>query len=551
MTWIQDYNPLGSIFLSALVAAIPLFILLYMLGIKRSKGHNAAFFGLLSAILAAVLVFKMPVGLALSSTLLGAFYGIFPIVWIVITAIWVYNMTVESGEFEIIKNSLASITDDRRLQAIFIAFAFGSFIEGTAGFGTPVAITAAMLVGLGFNPVYAAGICLVANTAPVAFGAIGIPIVVLGQVTGIDEMHLSKIVGRQLPFLAVIVPLWVVVLMCGWKRSMEVLPAVLVAGLCFSLTQFFTSNYVSVYLPDITSALVTIIGLLIFLKVWKPSKVWHFPDEKPSAEGRVELKYTGMEVLRAWAPYIILAVLVFLWADDKFIGFKKVLVGWEKAIGLTPFAWPGLHNLVIKTAPVVAKNAPYAATFGINFLSAAGTAIFASGILSLFIIPNYGFGKAIACFFRTIKIMVFPICTIAMILGLAYIMNYSGMSSTLGLAFTATGWAFPFFAPILGWLGVFLTGSDTSANALFGSMQKTAAQQLGLDPALIAASNTSGGVCGKMISPQSISVATAATGLVGQESTIFRFALPNSIAMVIFIGILTYLQATVLHWMLP
>ncbi|MBP2635271.1 MAG: L-lactate permease [Firmicutes bacterium] len=551
MTWIQDYNPLGNIFLSALVASIPLFILLYMLGIKRSKGHNAAFFGLLSAILAAVLVFKMPVGLAASATLLGALYGIFPIVWIVITAIWVYNMTVESGEFEIIKNSLASITDDRRLQAIFIAFAFGSFIEGTAGFGTPVAITAAMLVGLGFNPVYAAGICLVANTAPVAFGAIGIPVVVLGQVTGIDEMILSKIIGRQLPFLAVIVPLWVVVLMCGWKRAMEVLPAVLVAGLCFAVTQFFTSNYVSVYLPDITSAAVTIIGLLIFLKIWKPSKVWHFPDEKPSTEGRVQLQYTGMEVLRAWAPYIILAILVFLWADDKFIGFKKVLVGWEKVLGLTYLPWPGLHNLVVKAAPVVAKNTPYAASYGVNFLSAAGTAIFFSGILSLFIIPNYGAGKATACFFRTIKVMVLPICTIAMILGLAYIMNYSGMSSTLGLAFTATGPAFPFFAPILGWLGVFLTGSDTSANALFGSMQKTAAQQLGLDQNLIVASNTSGGVCGKMISPQSISVATAATGLVGQESTIFRFALPNSIAMIIFIGILTYLQATVLHWMLP
>jgi lactate permease len=551
MTWIQDYNPLGNIFLSALVAAIPLFILLYMLGIKRSKGHNAAFFGLLSAILAAVFVFKMPVGLAASATLLGALYGIFPIVWIVITAIWVYNMTVESGEFEIIKNSLASITDDRRLQAIFIAFAFGSFIEGTAGFGTPVAITAAMLVGLGFNPVYAAGICLVANTAPVAFGAIGIPVVVLGQVTGIDEMTLSKIIGRQLPFLAVIVPLWVVVLMCGWKRAMEVLPAVLVAGVCFAGTQFFTSNYVSVYLPDITSAAVTIVGLLIFLKIWKPSKVWHFPDEKPSAEGRVELKYSGLEVLRAWAPYIILAVLVFLWADDRFIGFKKVLVGWEKALGLTYLPWPGLHNLIIKAAPVVAKNTPYAASYGINFLSAAGTAIFFAGIISLFIIPNYGASRATACFFRTIKVMVFPICTIAMILGLAYIMNYSGMSSTLGLAFTATGAAFPFFAPILGWLGVFLTGSDTSANALFGSMQKTAAQQLGLDQNLIVASNTSGGVCGKMISPQSISVATAATGLVGQESTIFRFALPNSIAMVIFIGILTYLQATVLHWMLP
>ncbi len=548
--WLQNYSPLGSIGLSALVAAIPLLILLYMLGIKRSKGHNAAFFGVLSAILIAIFVFKMPAGLAISATLNGAMVGIFPIIWIVVTAIWVYNMTVESGEFEIIKNSLAAITDDRRLQALFIAFAFGSFIEGTAGFGTPVAITAAMLVGLGFNPVYAAGICLVANTAPVAFGAIGIPVVVAGQVTGIDPMALSKVIGRQLPFFSLIVPLWVVVLMCGWKRSMEVLPAVIVAGVCFAATQFYTSNYISVYLPDITSAFITMIGLLVFLKFWKPSQVWHFPDEKPATLA-TECKYSTGEILRAWAPYLILAVLVFLWADDKFVGFKNVLVGWEKALGLTPILWPELHNLVIRTAPVVAKNTPYAANFAINFLSAAGTAIFLSGLLSIFIMPKYSFGKAFTCFFSTIKQLVFPIITIAMILGLAYIMNYSGMSSTLGLAFTATGALFPFFSPLLGWMGVFLTGSDTSSNALFGSMQKTAAEQLGVDPNLTVAANSSGGVCGKMISPQSISVACAATGLVGQESTIFRFALPHSIAMVILMGILVYLQAYVLGWMLP
>jgi len=548
--WVQNYNPLGSIGLSALVAAIPLLVILYMLGIKRSKGHNAAFFGVLSAILIAIFIFKMPAGLAVNATLNGAMVGIFPIIWIVVTAIWVYNMTVETGEFEIIKNSLAAITDDRRLQALFIAFAFGSFIEGTAGFGTPVAITAAMLVGLGFSPVYAAGICLVANTAPVAFGAIGIPVVVAGQVTGIDPMTLSKVIGRQLPFFSLIVPLWVVVLMCGWKRSMEVLPAVIVAGVCFAGTQFYTSNYISVYLPDITSAFVTMIGLLVFLKFWKPSQVWHFPDEKPATIA-TQCKYSTSEILRAWAPYLILAVLVFLWADDKFLGFKNVLVGWEKALGFTPLLWPGLHNLVIKAAPVVAKNTPYAATYAINFLSAAGTAIFLSGILSIFIMPKYSFAKAFACFFSTIKQLIFPIFTIAMILGLAYIMNYSGMSSTLGLAFTATGALFPFFSPILGWLGVFLTGSDTSSNALFGSMQKTAAEQLGVDPNLTVAANSSGGVCGKMISPQSISVACAATGLVGQESTIFRFALPHSIAMVIVMGILVYLQAYVLSWMLP
>lgn len=550
MTWVQNYNPLGNIAISALIAAIPLLILLYMLGIRRSKGHIAAFFGVSSAVLIAIAVFNMPVGLAVSATLNGALVGIFPIVWIVVTAIWVYNMTVESGEFEIIKNSLASITDDRRLQALFIAFAFGSFIEGTAGFGTPVAITAAMLVGLGFNPVYAAGICLVANTAPVAFGAIGIPIVVAGQVSGIDAMHISKIVGRQLPFLSVIVPLWLVVMMCGWKRAMEVLPAVIVAGLCFSVTQFFTSNYVNPYLPDITSALVTIVGLLIFLKIWKPKQIWHFPDEKASA-GPVQLKYSGSEVMRAWAPYLILACFVFLWADDKFVGFKNTLVGLEKTLGLTPILWPGLHNLVAKAAPIVAKNTPYAATYGINFLSAAGSAIFVSGLLSVLIIPNYGFGRAATCFGKTVKQLVFPICTIAMILGLAYIMNYSGMSSSMGLAFTATGPLFPFFAPIIGYLGVFLTGSDTSSNALFGAMQKTAAEQIGVDPALMVASNSSGGVCGKMISPQSISVATAATGLVGQESTIFRFALTHSIAMIILMGILTYLQAYALHWMMP
>ena len=551
MTWIQAYNPLGSMGLSALVAAIPLFLLLYMLGVKRVKGHIAAAVGLSSAVLVAIIVWGMPAGLAISATLNGAMYGIFPIVWIVVTAIWVYNMTVESGEFEIIKNSLASITDDRRLQVLFIAFAFGSFIEGTAGFGTPVAITAAMLVGLGFNPIYAAGLCLIANTAPVAFGAIGIPIVVAAQVSNLDIMKISQIVGRQLPFLAVIVPLWLVVTMSGWKRAMEVLPAVLVAGLCFAITQFFTSNYVNPYLPDITSAVVTIIGLLIFLKFWKPASIWRFPDEKPSSGAPVICQYSTGEVLRAWAPYLILAVLVFLWADDKYIKFKLTLLGIDKLNPFFTISWPGLDGLIQKAAPVVAKNTAYPAKYTINLLSAAGSAIFFSGLLSVLIIPKYGFGRAFACLGRTVKQLVFPIGTIAMILGLAYIMNYSGMSSTLGLAFTATGGLFPFFSPVLGWLGVFLTGSDTSANALFGSMQRTAAEQIGVDPHLTVAANSSGGVTGKMISPQSISVATAATGLVGQEGTIFRFTLLHSLAMLLFMSILTLAQAYTLSWMLP
>ncbi|MBA4357205.1 MAG: lactate permease [Desulfovibrio sp.] len=537
--------PFGdSYLLPALVAGIPLYILFFMLAVQRKPGHQAAFVATSVAVLLSIFVWGMPAGLALNATAYGAAFGLFPIVWIVITAIWIYNMTVESGEFEIIKNSLASITEDRRLQAIFIAFAFGSFIEGTAGFGTPVAITAAMLVGLGFNPLYAAGICLIANTAPVAFGAIGIPIVVAAKVTDLDMMKISAICGRQLPFLAVIIPLWLSVTMSGWKRSMEVLPACIVAGVCFAGTQFVMSNYHGPYLPDIASALVTIVGLGLFLKIWKPKNTWHFPGETASACGAAKCDYSMGQVIRAWGPYIILAFMVLLWGLDP---IKKVLDG----IVLVKLQWAGLHNLVIKTVPVVAKDAPYGAVFNLNLLSAAGTAILFSGLLSVLVIPNYGFGKAFACLGRTVYQLRFPIVTIAMILGLAYIMNFSGMSSTLGLAFTATGAWFPFFAPILGWLGVFLTGSDTSSNALFGALQKTTANQIGVDPALCVAANSSGGVTGKMISPQSISVATAATNMVGQEGNIFRFTLKHSIAMVLFVSVLTMLQAYPLKWMLP
>lgn len=543
MTWLQVYNPLGSIGLSAFVAAIPLLILLYMLGIRRTPGHYAAFVGTLVATLIAIFVWTMPARLALRSVLNGAAFGLFPIVWIVITAIWVYNMTVESGEFEIIKNSLASITEDRRLQALFVAFAFGSFIEGTAGFATPVAIAAAMLVGLGFNPVYAAGICLIANTAPVAFGGIGIPIIVAAHVSHLDIWHISKIIGHQLPFLALIVPLWVAVTMSGWKRSMEVLPAMLVAGLCFAFTQFYTANFISPYLPDITSAIVTIVGLGVFLRFWKPATIWRFPDEQGDTSGNVELKYSTREVIRAWLPYIFLAIMIILWG---YAPIKKVLCATDIS-----FLWPGLHNLVIKTAPIAIKNKPYGASYVFAWLSAGGTAILLSGVLAVFVIPNYGFAKAMRCFLRTIHLMFYPIVTIAMILGLAYIMNYSGMSATLGLAFTATGSFFPFFAPILGWLGVFITGSDTSSNALFSSLQRITAEQIGVDPNLMVAANSSGGSCGKMISPQSISVATAATGLVGQEGTIFRFTLLHSCAMVLIVAAMTYLQAYCLRWMLP
>ena len=544
MSWVQQYQPLGSVAMSALVAGIPLYILFFMLAVKRMAGHKAAFAATGVAVLLSIFAWNMPADLAIGATLYGAAFGLFPIVWIVITAIWVYNMTVESGEFNIIKNSLAQITDDRRLQAIFIAFAFGSFIEGTAGFGTPVAITAAMLVGLGFNPLYAAGICLIANTAPVAFGAIGIPIVVAAKVTDLDMMKISAICGRQLPFLSIIVPMWISVTMCGFKRTMEILPAVIIAGVCFAASQFLVSNYVGPYLPDIISAIVTIIGLGLFLKVWKPKQTWHFPDEPPAASRVVASEFSGGEIFRAWLPYIILAIMVFFWGIDS---FKAIL----DKIFFMKFEWPGLHNLVMKAAPIVAKDTPYPAVFNLNLLSTPGTAILFAGLISILFMPGYGFGKGFACLIRTIKQLRWPIATIAMILGLAYIMNYSGMSSSMGLAFAASGALFPFFSPILGWLGVFLTGSDTSSNALFGSLQKTTAQQIGVDPHLTVAANSSGGVTGKMISPQSISVATAASNMVGKEGDIFRFTLPHSLAMLGFVAVLTLLQAYALKWMLP
>ena len=549
--WIQCYNPLNNIFLSALAAALPLALLLYLLGVRQTKGHFAAAIGLSATALLAVLIWQMPPLTAASSILYGSAYGLFPIVWIIATALWLFNMTVEAGTFETIKASLTAVTDDRRLQAIFIAFAFGSFIEGTAGFGAPVAITAAMLVGLGFKPLYAAGICLIANTAPVAFAAVGVPIIVAAQVSSLDVMKIGQTVGRQLPILALIVPLWLTITMCGLRRALEVWPALLVSGACFAGAQFFTANYINPYLPGITAALSTIAGLLILLRFWQPASVWKFPDEEVAANNAVIPKLHTADILRAWAPFIILAVLIFLWADDRYIGFKPHLLALEKSLPFYSFGWPLLDAVIQRLPPITTAPAPYPAVYTFNLLSASGTAAFLSGLLSVFFLPDYGFRRAFMCLARTFRLLTFPIVTICMILGLAYLMNYSGMSSTLGIAFTATGAFFPFFSPILGWLGVFLTGSDTSANALFGSMQKTTAEQVGVNPYLTVAANSDGGVTGKMISPQSIAVATAATGLVGKEGALFRFTLKHSLAMLFIIACLTLAQAYVWAWMIP
>jgi len=542
MTWTQIYNPMNNLALSALMAAIPIIVIFYLLAIRRTPGQIAGAIALASAVLVAIFAYKMPVGLALTATAMGALYGIFPIFWIVVTAIFIYNLTVETGQFEIVKDSIASITDDRRLQALLIAFGFGAFLEGAAGFGTPVAISAGMLVGLGFNPLYAAGLCLIANTAPVAFGGIGIPIIVAGQVTGLDTMKISSMVGRQLPFISLIIPIWLIVLMSGWKAMQEVLPACLVTGGAFALLQWYSSNYIGPELPDILSSLAAIISLTLFLKVWKPKTIWRFPNEPAPTINIDKSRLTAGKVITAWSPFIILTVMVILW------GLKPVSAMLD-AVTIKILV-PGLDKMVMQVAPIAKVPTTMAALYKINWLSAAGTALFIASILTSMIL-GVGPSKFFSIFAKTFRQLKKPLINIPCVLGLAYIMNYSGMSSTLGLMLAGTGHYFPFFSAFLGWVGVFLTGSDTSANALFGNLQAVTGQQVGVDPILTVAANSSGGVCGKMISPQSIAVATAATGLVGKEGDLFNFAVKHSIALVIIVGIMTYVQAYFLTWMIP
>lgn len=543
MTWQMNVDPLGNIGWSALVAALPIAFLFWALAIKRMKGHFAALGGTGIALLIAVSVYKMPVDLAALSTLYGGAFGLFPVCWIVITALFIYNMSVKTGQFEVIKNSLASITDDRRLQALLIAFSFGAFIEGAAGFGTPVAITSAMLAGLGFNPLYAASLCLLANTAPVAWGAIGIPIVVGGQVAGIPDLALSQMVGRTLPLLSVFVPLYLVILMAGWKKGLEVWPACLVSGGSFAIAQYFSANspLTAPLLPDLIASIVSIICTVLFLKVWHPKESWHFPNE-PKREGKAKLLYSGGQIFRAWAPFIILSLFVCAW------GIKPVNQALDQITKqVFDFAMPvsGLDKMVIDQA-----GKPKAAVYKLNVLSAAGTAILFAWFFSI-VVMGASLKTAAGVARDTLKTLQWPIVTISTILGFAYIMNFSGMAITLGYAVATTGAAFPFFAAILGWLGVFMTGSDTSTNALFGKLQAVTAEKIGIDPVITMSANTCGGVCGKMISPQSISVATGATGMVGRESEIFRFTFKHSIFMAIIVGILHLLWAYVFPGIVP
>ncbi|MGQ9556943.1 MAG: L-lactate permease [Desulfurispora sp.] len=533
MTWEMVTNPLGNIALSALVDALPIFFLFFALAIMRMKGHWAGLITALIAIGIAIMVHQMPAGLALGAAAYGALFGLWPIGWIVITAVFLYNLTVKTGQFEIIKDSIASITDDRRLQALLIAFSFGAFLEGAAGFGTPVAISAAMLVGLGFNPLYAAGICLIANTAPVAFGGVGIPIITAGAVTGIEAMQISKMVGRQLPFLTVMVPFWLVFIMAGWRKTIEVLPAILVSGVSFALGQWFSANYLSPMLPDIIASLLSIISLVLFLRVWKPRSVWRFKDEPP-ATLQVKRHSPGV-IFKAWSPFIILTVLIGDW------GLNNVKALLDKYTLKFPMAIDQL---------IIAGGKPVAVVFKFNWLQATGTSILLAAVITALILR---ISPAMFCrtFWETLKSLRFALLTIASVLAFAYVANWSGITPTLGQAFTVTGALFPFMSAFLGWLGVLITGSDTSANALFGNMQKVTAESMGINPVLAVATNSSGGVAGKMISPQSIAVGCASTGLVGKEGDLFRFTIAHSILFTTFIGMLSMLQAYVFPGIIP
>jgi lactate permease len=533
--WTINPNPFGNVALSALVAAIPIAFLFVALAVLRMKGHVTAVLATLLGVGVAVFAFGMPARLAGLAAGFGMLYGFWPVAWIVVTAVFLYNLSVKTGQFEIIKNSLASITDDRRLQALLIAFSFGAFLEGAAGFGTPVAISGAMLVGLGFDPLYAAGLCLLANTAPVAFGAIGIPIVVAGQVSGIDANAVSQMVGRTLPFLSMMIPFYLVVLMAGLRKGVEVWPAAVVSGGSFALAQFLSANFLGPLLPDIIASITSIVCLTLFLRVWHPKQSWRFEGEAPST-GKEKLRYSGGQVFRAWAPFVILSIFVGAWGVKPIAAFLDTFT--------VKFDFPGLAGMVLRGGTALP------ATFKLNVLGAAGTSILLTALVSL---PIMGASPALAVktFGQTLRTLKFTMVSIPVILGFAYIINWGGMANALGNAFAETGHMFPLLAPFLGWIGVLVTGSDTSANALFGKLQEVTATKLGIDPVITVAANTSGGVCGKMISPQSLAVATAAVGLVGKESDIFRFTLKHSIILTCVIAIMTFLQSNILGFLVP
>jgi len=555
--WTQVYAPIGgSLGLSAPAAAIPIVVLFIMLGALRTQAWVAAATALLSAFIVAIAIYRMPLNLAVISTLYGGAYGLFPIAWIVFASIMLYRLAVDTGKFEVIKDSVGGLTDDRRLQAMFIAFSFGAFIEGAAGFGAPVAVSGAMLAGLGFQPFYAAGICLLANTAPVAFGSIGIPVTTLANVTGLPVMALSAMVGRLCAMISVIIPGYLIVVMTNRQKALEVLPAILACGLSFAGVQFAVSNFVGPELTDIASSLTCIFVMVLVLKLWKPKNILRLEGDQPAS--LTMKRHSTSEMLLAWSPYLLLVVFVLLWGDANFkLRLNTWMHAWQPSwMPMAPRALnrlmvPGLHNSITQMPPVTKQPAPYAALFEMNWLSASGTACFFAAIATALVLRIRP-GQFVQTYIATFKQLSKAMVTIVCMLGLAYLMNYSGMTSTLGLSLAATGAAFPFFSAVVGWLGVFLTGSDTSANALFGNLQVVTANALNLNPVLTASVNSAAGVMGKMISVQSIAVAVAATGMSkDDEGRLFRFTIKHSILLMVVVGVMSVLYAYVFPHLVP
>jgi lactate permease len=546
MTWSQVYNPLNNAVLSTALAALPILVLLGSLGVLRIKAHYAALLGLGTSLVVAVVIFRMPAAMILASAGYGGAYGLFPIGWIVLNVIFLYQLTNECGLFERLRHSITGLTEDRRLQLLLVAFSFGAFIEGACGFGTPVAVTGAILIGLGFSPLSASGLSLIANTAPVAFGALGAPLIGLQGVTGLDLKELSAMVGRQLPFFSAIVPFWLIWAFAGFRGMIEIWPAILVAGVCFAVPQFLVSNFHGPWLVDVVAAIVSIASLSFFLKFWQPKNIWRHevrtgsaPVNDALADARASdtIRNSKSEMLRAWLPWIILSVVVFVWGLPQTKGFLDGIAAPKIPIRF-------LDKLVLRVPPVVPKPTAENAVFNFNFLSASG-----SGILFASIIAGLAMGYSVRgllrVYWKTLRLVSTSLLTIAAMMAIGFTTRYSGMDATLGLAFAKTGFLYPFFGTMLGWLGVALTGSDTSSNVLFGSLQKITATQLGLSPTLMAAANSSGGVMGKMIDAQSIVVASTATRWYGHEGDILRYVFFHSLALAALVGILVLLQAYV------
>ncbi len=547
MAWTQTYDPLHNWVLSTLVAALPILVLFGLLAGLRVKPHWCAIAGAATAVAVAVTIFGMPFQLAGMSFLYGVGFGVLKIAWIVLAAVYLYDISVYTGKFEIMKDSVARITPDRRLQLLLVAFCFGAFIEGAAGFGAPVAIAGAFMIGLGFQPFHAAALNLIANTSPVAWGAIGTPVHTLAAVSGLPESDLSAMIGRILPITGIIVPFWLVRAMVGWSETLEVLPAILVVGGSFSLTQYFWSNHVDSNLVDIAGGVVSLIATVAFLRFWQPKRAWRFADERPATAGAhadpTPRRHTTPEIIRAWMPFAILSIVVLLWGLPS---IKGVMNRATTPIWNVPF----LHNAVTRAAPVVTKLTPEAARYDFNWLSATGTGCFVAAILAGLLL-GLGPGQLAKIFWHTLKRMKLAIIAISFMLGLGFTTRYSGLDAVLGLAFTRTGWLFPFFGTYLGWLGVALTGSDTSSNALFGSLQRITADQLKLDSVLMCAANSAGGVMGKMVDAQSICVATSATDQVGNEGIIFRYVFWHSIALGAIVGVIVLLYSYVFPGAVP